>query len=183
MDYWEADLLCRKNKEFIFCLFPSGKIYTTFLPAEARSALGRVGKETEPVVHMLKKIGFQYKNQVDPFDGGPHLWANVDDVLPLKKIIQQTFDTKSESTNRVNSVVMESGYEKESGILCKVKQKPGQFRAVTIHLPVRRASSDKLNDDKAPNQNRIDFRRDFPNEVRAMLELNDGDLVAFMAYY
>jgi arginine N-succinyltransferase len=64
MDYWEADQLCQKNKEFIFSLFPSGKIYTTFLPAEARNAIGKVGKDTEPVLHMLKKIGFQYKNQV-----------------------------------------------------------------------------------------------------------------------
>ena len=58
MDYWEADELCQKNKEFIFSLFPSGKIYTTFFPAEARNAIGKVGKETEPVLHMLKKIGF-----------------------------------------------------------------------------------------------------------------------------
>ena len=62
MDYWEADELCQKNKEFIFSLFPSGKIYTTFLPADARNAIGKVGKDTEPVLHMLKKIGFRYRN-------------------------------------------------------------------------------------------------------------------------
>jgi arginine N-succinyltransferase len=102
MDYWEADQLCQKNKEFIFSLFPSGKIYTTFLPAEARNAIGRVGKETEPVLHMLKKIGFEYKGQVDPFDGGPHLWANVDNLLPIKKITKLTFNSISNGASEVN---------------------------------------------------------------------------------
>ena len=55
-------------------------------PAEARNAIGKVGKDTEPVVHMLKKIGFKYLNQVDPFDGGPHLWANVSDLLPIQNV-------------------------------------------------------------------------------------------------
>lgn len=84
MDYWEADKLCQRNKEFIFSLFPTGKIYTSFLTAEARNAIGKVGKETEPALHMLKKIGFKYMNQVDPFDGGPHLWANMDELEPLR---------------------------------------------------------------------------------------------------
>jgi arginine N-succinyltransferase len=44
MDYWEADELCQKSKEFIDSLFPSGKIYTTFFSAEARNAIGKVNK-------------------------------------------------------------------------------------------------------------------------------------------
>ena len=44
MDYWEADQLCQKDKEFIFSLFPSGKIYTTFLGRGAqRNRKGRKG--------------------------------------------------------------------------------------------------------------------------------------------
>ena len=113
----------------------------------------------------------------------PHLWANVDEILPVKKIIQQAFDTRSESSERVSDFVGESGYEKAAGILCKVKQKPGEFRAVTVQLPVKRVRSDKPSDDKASNQNRIDFHRNFPSEIRSVLGLNDGDLVAFMAYY
>lgn len=91
MDYTEADILSAKNKEFIFSLFPTGKIYVTFLSAEARNAIGKVSKDTEPVMHMLKKIGFQYRNHVDPFDGGPHLAANVDEILPIKNIKHLTY--------------------------------------------------------------------------------------------
>jgi arginine N-succinyltransferase len=81
LDYWEADKLCSQDKEFIFSLFPKTLIYTTFFSAEARNAIGKVGKDTEPVVHMLKKIGFKYLNQVDPFDGGPHYSVTEDELM------------------------------------------------------------------------------------------------------
>ncbi|MCM0604745.1 MAG: arginine N-succinyltransferase [Xanthomonadaceae bacterium] len=84
MDYWEADQLCQKNKEFILALFPKTKVYTSFLPAEARNAIGKVSKNTEPVQKMLTRIGFKYTDQVDPFDGGPHLWADVSELMPIK---------------------------------------------------------------------------------------------------
>ncbi len=86
LDYWEADELSSQNKDFIYDLFPQGKIYTTFLPADARNAIGRVSKNTEPVLHLMKRIGFRYENEIDPFDGGPHLRAKVSDVAPLNHV-------------------------------------------------------------------------------------------------
>jgi arginine N-succinyltransferase len=160
MDYWEADQLCQKNKEFIFSLFPSGKIYTTFFSAEARNAIGKVGKETEPVLHMLKKIGFQYKNHVDPFDGGPHLWANVDELLPVKKLTQLTFDPNPETT---------ASPTRESGIICKVKQKPGEFRAIALQASVV--------------ENRLHILNPMSEMVRSVLGLEAYEPVYFMPYY
>jgi arginine N-succinyltransferase len=84
LDYWEADALAAKNKEFITDLFPRGKIYTTFLTADARNAIGKVAGMTEPLFHLLKKIGFRYNNEIDPFDGGPHLRAKVDQIAPVR---------------------------------------------------------------------------------------------------
>jgi arginine N-succinyltransferase len=43
------------------------------LDSRARLVLGRVGEETQPALNMLNRIGFKYKEEVDPFDGGPHL--------------------------------------------------------------------------------------------------------------
>lgn len=86
LSYQDADLLSRKNKEFITSLFPKGDIYTVLLPGEARDAIGRVGKATEPVKYMLEKIGFRWKGHIDPFDGGPHYWADTDKL----SIIQQS---------------------------------------------------------------------------------------------
>lgn len=123
MDYWEADQLCAKNKDFIFDLFPSGKIYTTFFPAEAKNAIGKVGKDTQPIMHMLTKIGFKYKNQVDPFDGGPHFWADVEQITPVKRL-------KKSKWSDVKSILAESAAE--SGLLAKDSQPVGEFRAVHV---------------------------------------------------
>lgn len=86
MDYTEADLLSRKNKEFILSLFPSETIYETLLPLAARDAIGKVGLETLPVKKMLESIGFKYIYEVDPFDGGPHYRAKKNDISLFKDI-------------------------------------------------------------------------------------------------
>lgn len=160
MDYWEADQLCQRNKEFIFSLFPSGKIYTTFFSAEARNALGKVGKDTEPVLHMLKKIGFQYDNQVDPFDGGPHLWADVENIEPIKKIRSLKFTHQATSAE---------GALRVSGVMTKKNQAPGQFRAIAINAIV--------------DQDNLCVPELTDKGVLALLGLSVGDEVAFMPYY
>ena len=88
MNYHEADVLSRSNKEFILSLFPSENIYQTLLPIEAREAIGKVGKETEPVKKMLESIGFRYMYEVDPFDGGPHYRCPLKEIKPIKNKIQ-----------------------------------------------------------------------------------------------
>jgi arginine N-succinyltransferase len=87
MNYVEADILSRSNKEFILSLFPSENIYQTLLPLEAREAIGKVGKETEPVRRMLESIGFKYTYEVDPFDGGPHYRCPLKEIKPIKERI------------------------------------------------------------------------------------------------
>lgn len=87
MNYHEADILSRNNKEFILSLFPSENIYQTLLPMEARESIGKVGKETEPVKRMLETIGFKYTHEVDPFDGGPHYRCALKDIKPVKEKI------------------------------------------------------------------------------------------------
>jgi arginine N-succinyltransferase len=86
LDYWEADRLSYQHKDFIFDLFPQGKIYTTFLSADARSSIGKVGAATEPVLHLLEKMGFTYRDEIDPFDGGPHLRASTKEIKPLRAV-------------------------------------------------------------------------------------------------
>lgn len=84
MPYREADVLSSQNNGFIQSLFPEEDIYLALLDAKARMVLGRVGEETQAALHLLNKIGFQYKDEVDPFDGGPHLSCITKD----NKIIQ-----------------------------------------------------------------------------------------------
>jgi len=80
LTYQEADLLSKDNKEFIQALFPHELIYTSMLPDRARNIIGKVGEEQKGVERMLRKIGFTYGKQIDPFDGGPHFTAHTDAI-------------------------------------------------------------------------------------------------------
>lgn len=84
MPYQEADLLSQKNKEFIRSLFPEEDIYLCLLDAKSRLVLGRVAQETQPALHLLESIGFVFNNEVDPFDGGPHLSVKAKNVSIIK---------------------------------------------------------------------------------------------------
>lgn len=84
LPYQEADLLSQSHREFIESLFPQDDIYLCLLDAKARLVLGRVGEATKPAQHLLESIGFNYLDEVDPFDGGPHYGANISDILPIK---------------------------------------------------------------------------------------------------
>jgi arginine N-succinyltransferase len=80
LSYKEADLFCQHSKEFILSLFPRGEIYASLLPPEARNLIGKVGEETRPAKRMLESQGFASEDHVDPFDGGPYLWAERDRI-------------------------------------------------------------------------------------------------------
>lgn len=84
LTYQEADRLSKDNKEFIHALFPHGLIYTSLLPLEVRAVIGQVGDETRGVEKMLRRIGFRYAKQIDPFDGGPHFIADTDAITLVR---------------------------------------------------------------------------------------------------
>jgi len=115
LSYSEADRFCQHSKEFITSLFPKEELYVSLLPPEARNLIGKVGTETEPARAMLEGLGFKYLNHVDPFDGGPYLEAQLDDV-PLVT-----------STHRATLVAPVDAYP-HVGIISTMSD--GLFRAV-----------------------------------------------------
>jgi arginine N-succinyltransferase len=80
MSYADADRLSKKNKEFIKALFPEGVIYASVLPPAAQAVIGKTGTQTRGVEKLLRRIGFRYAHRVDPFDGGPHYTARMDEI-------------------------------------------------------------------------------------------------------
>ncbi|MEZ4364919.1 MAG: arginine N-succinyltransferase [Kofleriaceae bacterium] len=78
--YQEADRLSKDNKEFIHALFPDDPIHTELLPEAVRAIIGQVGPATRGVEKMLRRVGFEYARQIDPFDGGPHFVAKTDAI-------------------------------------------------------------------------------------------------------
>jgi arginine N-succinyltransferase len=84
LTYQEADLLSKDNKEFIHALFPDDPIHTELLPDDVRALIGQVGPDTKAVEKMLRRIGFDYAGQIDPFDGGPHFSAATDAIAVVR---------------------------------------------------------------------------------------------------
>lgn len=85
MSYAEADRLSKKNKEFIKGLFPEGVVYASVLPNDAQAVIGKTGAQTRGVERMLKRVGFRYADRVDPFDGGPHFTAKMDEITLIER--------------------------------------------------------------------------------------------------
>jgi len=80
LSYAEADTQCARSRLFIASLLPHEDIYLSLLPPEARDVVGIVHRETVPARRLLEKLGFAFKDFVDPFDAGPQLEARTDDV-------------------------------------------------------------------------------------------------------
>lgn len=77
-DYYTADFLSGLgNKDFIADLMPEHPIYITLLPREVQAVVGRVHPETEPALALLKHEGFTESGEVDIFDAGPLVVAEL----------------------------------------------------------------------------------------------------------
>lgn len=86
MPYKEADMISSENNGFIQSLFPEEDIYLCLLDSKARLVMGRVGEETQAALHLLERIGFKYKDEIDPFDGGPHLGCPAKECTLIKNL-------------------------------------------------------------------------------------------------
>jgi len=111
LTYQRADLLSKDNKEFIRALFPQEMLYTALLPVNVRAVIGVVGPDTRGVERMLRKIGFEYASQIDPFDGGPHFSARTDDITLVKaaRRARVSADTLGEGQGKPALVAFEPG--------------------------------------------------------------------------
>jgi arginine N-succinyltransferase len=119
LDYRAADRLSRENKEFIQQLFPPVDVYATLFPAGVRRHLGEVGPATEPVRRLLERIGFRYVSRVDPFDGGPHWEARLDEVSLVRE----------HRASRLSKVPL-AGEGGEALVAVEPREGPDRFRAV-----------------------------------------------------
>ncbi len=124
LTYQEADRLSRQNKEFIKELFPASDIYASLFPARAQRVIGEVAVQTRGVQAMLQRVGFRYVDRIDPFDGGPHYEANVEDISLVRRFRTARL---AEEDLELEADRMLVGYERDTG--------RNRFRAVSC--PVR----------------------------------------------
>ncbi len=84
-DYYHADRLSGLGeKQFIADLMPRHPIYIPLLPPEVQAVIGRVHRETEPALALLRAEGFAVSSEVDIFDAGPILRAGTGDVRTVR---------------------------------------------------------------------------------------------------
>ena len=83
LPYREADHLSARNKQFITDLFPVDPVYATLFPPEVQAVIGQPNETAKAALRILEKVGFQYLNQVDPFDGGPYYGASRDAITSV----------------------------------------------------------------------------------------------------
>lgn len=91
LTYREADRLSRENIEFIRSLFPKTPIYTALLPRHVREKIGVVGRPSRPVEKMLRDIGFEWDQSIDPFDGGPTFVCDTDHCRMVQRTHRACF--------------------------------------------------------------------------------------------
>lgn len=84
-DFYRADVLSGLGeKEFIADLMPDHPIYVPLLPPEVQAVIGRVHQETEPALTLLRAEGFTATKEVDIFDAGPLVRAEVAELRTVR---------------------------------------------------------------------------------------------------
>ncbi|MFO0659260.1 MAG: arginine N-succinyltransferase [Polyangiaceae bacterium] len=137
MSYAEADVLSKKNKEFIKQLFPGEVIYASLLSPQAQEVIGKVGAQTKGVEKLLRRIGFRYAHRVDPFDGGPHFTAPTDEI----SLVQHT------RRGAVSAIL--DGEPARRGLVAVDRKGPPFFQAILGGVEVAKDGSMAISRDAA----------------------------------
>ena len=85
-DYYAADVLSGLGeKEFIADLMPRHPLYVPLLPPEVQATLGRVHPDTEAALALLRSEGFAPMGEIDIFDAGPLVQAEVGQLRTVRQ--------------------------------------------------------------------------------------------------
>ena len=84
IDFPKAETLTSQSKKFIADLMPKHPIYIPLLPETAQAVIGQVHQNTAPALAVLKKEGFEFRNLVDIFDGGPTMHCQLKNIRAVK---------------------------------------------------------------------------------------------------
>ena len=85
VDFATADAMSTISKQFIEEMMPQHPIYLDLLEQEIREGIGKVHKETEPAVAMLKAEGFTGTELFDIFDAGPVISAETQSIRAVQR--------------------------------------------------------------------------------------------------
>lgn len=87
IDFPKAETLTSQSKKFIADLMPKHPIYIPLLPADAQAVIGEVHENTRPALSVLQKEGFQRRDLVDIFDGGPTVHCDLKNIRAIRESV------------------------------------------------------------------------------------------------
>jgi arginine N-succinyltransferase len=85
IEFPKAETLTSESKKFIADLMPRHPIYIPLLPQQAQDVIGQVHPHTRPARAMLESEGFEFRNFVDIFDGGPAVHAVTSQIRVIRE--------------------------------------------------------------------------------------------------
>lgn len=85
-DFYTADQICgRGDKTFIADLVPRHPLYLPLLAPEVQAAIGMVHHDTQPALALLRAEGFAPTDEIDIFDAGPQVRADVASIRSVRE--------------------------------------------------------------------------------------------------
>jgi arginine N-succinyltransferase len=88
IEFPKAEMLTTVSKNFIADLMPVHPIYVALLPESAQATIAQVHAQTEPALALLQKEGFEHRQLIDIFDGGPVMHCDVENVRVVKQSVR-----------------------------------------------------------------------------------------------
>ena len=114
VDFATADAMSTISKQFIEEMMPQHPIYLELLAKEIREGIGKVHKETEPAIAMLKAEGFRATDLFDIFDAGPVISAETQSIHAVQRTqpvtVGRVLDKLGENSARVMVASTEGGF-------------------------------------------------------------------------
>lgn len=87
LPFEEVMALRAASEQFVPYILPQYPVFVTLLPAEVGPVIGATHPNTKPALNMLLHEGFQYIEEIDPFDGGPIISAEMHNIRSVKNSI------------------------------------------------------------------------------------------------
>ena len=78
-------LMRRDNGIDVSQLIPQYPVYSELLDPLAKTLIAATHPNTKPALKILEEQGFKYTGEIDPFDAGPRVMVNREDILTIRK--------------------------------------------------------------------------------------------------